>query len=130
MSLSKDIFSNGLLNTLNLISDKVKNIIIVLQVPELGFEPKGCIERPFQITKSDCFINKEEVLNRQNNYRLIINEIAKNFRNVKVYDPLDVLRKCYAVRNQEMLYRDDDHISILGAKAIVNDMYKKGFLEK
>lgn len=133
LSLYKDIFSNGLLNTLNLISDKVKNIIIVLQVPELGFEPKGCIERPFQITKSDCFINKEEVLNRQNNYRLIINEIAKNFRNVKVYDPLDVFcdqEKCYAVRNEEMLYRDDDHISILGAKAIVNDMYKKGFLEK
>lgn len=130
-TLYRNTFSDGLLETLNLITNKVKNIVIVLQVPELGFDPRACIERPFSNSKSNCYVLKKDVLNRQNNYRFIINEIAKNFKNVKVYDPLDVFcdqEKCYAVRNGEMLYRDDDHISVLGAKAVLRDMYSKGYL--
>lgn len=130
-SLYKETFSDGLLETLKLVTNKVKNVVIVLQVPELGFDPKACIKRPLQFSKANCSISRIEVLNRQNNYRIIVNEIVQKFENVKIYDPLDVFcdkEKCYPIRNGEMLYRDDDHISVLGAKAVLRDMYSKGYL--
>ncbi|MBV5279535.1 MAG: acyltransferase [Campylobacteraceae bacterium] len=95
LTLYKNIFYEGLLDTLKLVSNKVQNVVIVLQVPELGFDPRSCIERPFANSKLNCYVLKKDVLNRQNNYRFIINEIAKFDFVIKKNAMQFVMEKCY-----------------------------------
>ena len=127
----KNIFYDGLIDTLSAISPRVKDIIIVLQIPELGFDPRLCVSRFLRASKFDCKIPKEDVLIRQENYRLLIKKAAINYSNVKIYDPIDFLcdkENCYPIKNNNIFYRDSDHIGALGAKFIIKDMYNKGYL--
>ena len=130
-NLYRDVFKVGLHDTLNLLTKKFNRVVIVLQVPELGFDPKACITRPLKINSSLCSLSKDIVMERQKKYRNAIEEVLLSYPSVIVYDPLESFcdnSKCYAMRNGLMLYRDDDHISIAGAGAVLDGLRSKGIL--
>jgi peptidoglycan/LPS O-acetylase OafA/YrhL len=130
-SLYRDTFKVGLNDTLKVLTKSFNRVIFVLQVPELGFDPKACISRPFKMNRANCYVSKDEVLNRQKKYREALFEVLLSFPSVLVYDPLDLFcdaSKCYAMRNGVMFYRDDDHISVAGANAVVSGLRSKGML--
>jgi hypothetical protein len=98
-----------------------------LENPELGFSPKNCANRPFNIFKNECKIKYEEYKNRTFEYKNKIREIVNNYKNIRVIDPENAFcddQYCYAMKDEKMLYVDDDHLSINGselqAKYLIN----------
>ena len=90
----------------------------LLENPELGFSPKNCMERSFNIFPSACKIKFSNYMARAKKYRTQIKKISKKYPNTHILDPKNLYcdnSYCYAVKNTKMLYADDDHQSIDGS---------------
>lgn len=116
------VFEIGMRSTLAKLSNKNKEIIFVLSVPELGFTPRSCLDsRPLRITsriKNPCAVSREEFDKRNKQYRTIALDVLKDFPSVKVADPMDLFcdnQFCWALKDGKMMYRDDDHLSKQGS---------------
>jgi len=101
----------------------------LLEDPELGFSPKNCMERPFNIFPSACKLKFTDYITRAGEYRKRIRQVSKKYPNIHILDPKDLYcdnSYCYAVRDGKMLYADDDHHSIDGsvmqAKYFIKDI--------
>jgi len=114
----KLIFFKNLKNTFKFFENKNFHLYYLLENPELGFSPKNCMIRPFNIFPLLCRIKKENFLNRQREYRHFVYKISKNYKNIHLLDPKDLYcddKYCYAVKDGIMLYADDDHHSVDGS---------------
>lgn len=97
-------------------------VFFVHQVPELGFDPKVCVDYGFHSSAGEiCAVSRETVLKRQLRYRSAMNRVLSEEKNIRVVDPMDVLCNkddCRASDAGVLNYRDDDHISIKGANRL------------
>lgn len=115
------VFKFSLAVTIDFLKKHNKEVSIILDTPELGFDPKDCFKmRPFQFTdiRKDCSVSAETVLNRQRDHREIINSLVKKYPGVNVFDPLSVLCEkgsCQVIKDNKPMYRDDDHLSLVGS---------------
>jgi hypothetical protein len=120
------LFRQGVRDTLASLTRQGKNILFVHQVPELNFDPKSCIFRPFSISgMHECKILKSLVEERQKLYREIVTSTLDEFPHVRVFDPTKYLcdeTYCYATINNKMMYRDAQHVSNEGAEYLSNEM--------
>jgi hypothetical protein len=112
-----------------------KNVVFIIDPPELGENPKGCIvRRPVSISDkplSLCIQEKEKVISRQSIYRDLIKKISNDNPQMKIYDPIDIFcdsTVCHGKKNGRLLYWDDDHISIEASLLILNDMRQKALI--
>ncbi|MFT3813111.1 MAG: acyltransferase family protein [Acidovorax sp.] len=112
-----------------------KNVIFVVDPPELGENPRGCFSgRPVSITEkpfSSCSQDLSKVMERQAQYRSLIQKIKKDNPQMEIYDPLSIFcdeARCYGLRAGRMLYWDDDHVSVRGSELVLGDMQKRGLL--
>jgi len=90
----------------------------LLENPELGFSPKNCMMRPFNVFPSECKITYVSYMVRAGEYRNRIKEISRKYPNITLLDPKDLYCDdvyCYAVKDGKMLYADDDHHSTDGS---------------
>jgi peptidoglycan/LPS O-acetylase OafA/YrhL len=130
-----DMFQNGYSKFITRLEKYKLNIIFVLDVPELGQDPSLCFfDRPFRLTDkplNSCTNSLEKVLSRQSLYRKIVSNLKKAHPNISIYDTLPVFcdkTQCYGIRNEDLLYYDGDHLSILGSILVLKDMRNKGFI--
>lgn len=115
----------GLRDTLTLLVPRVRLLVFNNQVPELGYDPKRCIPRPFRDVAHACRTERAEVLERQSAYRVIAGRVLTDFPDVLAFDPLDVFcdkQYCHVMRGGQVMYRDDNHLSIAGASALSRAM--------
>ncbi|HEY6093488.1 MAG TPA: acyltransferase family protein [Gallionellaceae bacterium] len=126
----RQIFEMAMRNTIQRLIAKHKQIIFVLDVPELGFDPALCIKsnRPVSFTtklKTPCAISRQEYNKRNDDYRRTVLSVLKNYPTVKIYDAAAELcddDKCWAMKEGKMLYRNDDHLSIEGSRYIAKGL--------
>ena len=102
-----------------------------MTVPELAINPSACLpNRPFSIRKGAigiCNQERKNILARHKDYRKIVADLKLMHPKITVYDPLDIFcddSTCYAIREDNLYYFDDDHISVSGSKSILNTMIK------
>jgi hypothetical protein len=120
---SVDTFRYGLAATLDALSRLGKKTILVLDQAELGFDPRSCINsRPLWLTGHEirdiCAVPRTDFDKRNNEYRHMIQEVVKDRPDVKVFDTAEQFcdaNWCWAMKDGEVLYRDDDHLSIAGS---------------
>jgi len=112
-----------------------KKVVFVIDPPELGEEPKGCIvTRPVSILKktiSSCSQNRSKIDDRQAVYRQLVEQIQTDNPGLDVYDPIDLFcdgAQCYGLHNGKLLYWDDDHISTWASELVLNDMRRRKLL--
>lgn len=111
----------GLRDTLLYLAPAGKAIVLVLDTPRLDFSPKSCVDfRPVRLTrkKDPCAIERTVVEKDNAGYRQVVAEVLKEFPQVRVYDPLADLcdaRYCYAMRDGQVLFRDEVHLSVKGS---------------
>ena len=124
------IFEKGMQKTLQRLTQAQKHIIFILDIPELEFEPVACINRPWrlngQMTKFPCAVSRTQVDSRHHKYREIVTQILSKFPEVKVLDPLSVLcddMYCWAIKENKMLYRDNNHLNEVGAEYLSNHLF-------
>lgn len=115
----KIIMEEGLRDVLNLLENK-RDIIFMLDDPELGINPEKCYKRPF-IQASSCKIDKQDYFASQKDYREIVSRVILDYPNVYLFDPAEVLCNdsyCYGVKEGKVLYGDPGHINVAGASLI------------
>jgi hypothetical protein len=109
-----------------------KQIIFILDNPEIDFDPKTCVDTraPIfaKITSNElCAIPKSKFEAHQHSYRLLMSEILKNYSSIQVIDSADELcdsQYCYAKKGGEVLYTDFDHLSVSGSRLIAKRIAK------
>jgi hypothetical protein len=114
----KEQFLQKIENLFKKFNKTKKEFYFLLEDPELGFSPKNCMIRPFDVFQSKCRIKLKDFLKRQKEYRDFVYETAKKYSNINILDPKDFYcdsKYCYALRHGKMLYADDDHHSIDGS---------------
>jgi len=105
----------------------------LLENPELGFSPKSCMRRPFDVFPSECKISYGAYLTRAGEYRSKVKKMSRKYPNITILDPKDLYCDnlyCYAIKDGKMLYADDDHHSIDGstiqARYFIKDIITQG----
>lgn len=92
-------------------NQKVK-FYYLMENPELGFSPKNCMIRPFDLFPNNCRLPLESYLNRSGEYRNFIYDLSKKYKNINILDPKNMYcddKYCYAIKDGKMLYADDHH---------------------
>jgi peptidoglycan/LPS O-acetylase OafA/YrhL len=122
-------FRGALRETLELLAGSGKRVVFVVDVPELGFDPRSCLDyRPLSFLRhlrSPCAVPRAEVDARTAAYKDALSAIRREIPQVEVFDPTPLLcdaTSCWALRNGRLLYRDDDHLSDVGADLIGGEL--------
>ncbi|MFP6556755.1 acyltransferase family protein [Paraburkholderia sp. B3] len=117
-----DVYLAGLAQTLRKLTAAGKNVVFVLDTPELDFDPDTCVRRPVQISiRSSCSVSRAKVERRLAGTQARILAVLEQFPGVKVFNPMPLLcdaRSCYARQGGEFLYADRDHLSSDGSRYI------------
>jgi peptidoglycan/LPS O-acetylase OafA/YrhL len=122
------VMADGLEATLKrLSSGSATRVHLLLQPPELGFDPRNCLTFGLRVREAHaCTIAKSEVLARQQAYRRSIEGVLSRHPEVAVADPMRVLcdaQSCMASASGKILYRDDDHLSLDGAALVFDRLF-------
>ena len=122
---NEKVFEIGLRATFSFFSFLGKRIIYIYNIPELGFHTKQCLQgrpfNPFPDKNFNCAVKKTEFLERNKKYRTIVDSVLKDFPNVIAIDPTELFcdqEYCYGKRNNDILYQDDDHLSLAGSDLV------------
>jgi peptidoglycan/LPS O-acetylase OafA/YrhL len=121
-----EMFAAAFRSTVSRLSASGKEIILFIDWPELGFDPRSCLPRPvplFSYVRPLCGVPRSQVDARNRSYREVIFEMKKEFSGLTVFDPLPYLcdaTACYAMRGGHLMYRDDNHLSAAGATYLSN----------
>ncbi|WP_417334506.1 SGNH hydrolase domain-containing protein [Halarcobacter sp.] len=126
---NKNIYYQKLENTFKFFDSQDLDFYYILENPELGFHPKSCMSRPFDIFPNQCRIKYEQYFQRQNEYRTNAIDLANKYKKIKILDPEKLYcddKYCYAIKDGKMLYADDDDHSVDGsleqAKYFMDDL--------
>jgi len=118
----ESLFARTLRETLQQVYAKGKKIIFVHQVPELGFNTKSCLPRPFSFKPVNvCKIDRVAVEARQSGYRSAVKNVMSDFPGIVQVDPMDTFcdrQYCYARIDGDYLYADNNHLSDAGARRL------------
>ena len=115
-------FEESMRETLVALSNANKEIIFVMDVPELSFSPKNCLPRPWRISgklvREPCAISRTDFDNQSKIYKDIVTKVLTDFPKVKVLDPTDLFcdnQYCWAMKSGKLLYRDSNHLNEYGS---------------
>ena len=117
-----DVFNQSFIDLLNEITGA--NTIILLQVPRFPFFPKKDALMDSLHMRLRPF-NKKTIEEHKKDHMIVNNIISTNTKNrphTFVIDPSSILctqDECRWREGNNMLYKDDDHLSIYGAKKII-----------
>lgn len=128
------VFAAGLRGSLEALRRAGKRVIFLHMAPELGFSPRRCVERPFANREDGrCATARPEVDAWQRGYRASVAAVLKDFPEVRSFDPNSLLcddSLCRALREGQLLYRDDDHLNAFGASLVLQAMVERLIVEK
>lgn len=127
---NREVFIQSLELTLQKLLSLQKNVIFVLDVPELGFDPRRCVEihrfqEYFTTPRDECGIEVATFKQRNLEYRNSVLQVLKKFPSVKIFDAASEIcdsNWCSGTRDGRLLYRDDDHLSEFGSKLVARQL--------
>jgi hypothetical protein len=104
--------------------------VYVLQVPELGISPNSCIDRPLMLTQGHpgCRVTRATYLDRMEDYRKVVDRVARRESDFTVVDPLPVFcdgLECRGMLQGQLMYADDNHLSLVGANRLAPLIFDK-----
>jgi hypothetical protein len=121
----REVYRRAMIATLNRLVKSNKEIIFIIDVPSLGFDPHSCVDvRPWRISnrlRSPCAITKKDYEQRNAIYLSIVKSVLKSYPSVKVFDPSKYLcdeKYCWGMRDGKILYADSNHLSYDGSEFI------------
>lgn len=109
-----------------------KRVIFILDIPRLNFHPSSCVKRPFKISgqmeRTPCAVPFEAWQQNHENYQKVLFDILKDFPQITVWNPTGAFcddKYCWAVRDNKMLYRDENHLNEVGSLYLGNYLNEK-----
>jgi len=125
-----EIFSAALRRTVDRLLSHGKQVAFMLDIPEMGFPTRQCTDiRPFRFSpislRTPCAIPRSTVDERNRTYREITLSVLSDFPQVRILDGTKYLcdtEYCYATKDGELLYRDDNHLSVQGSRYVASKL--------
>jgi peptidoglycan/LPS O-acetylase OafA/YrhL len=121
---SKALMS-GLENSINFFESQGIKVVLALDVPELEYQPKACFQRthfPYVKSAIDCVGTPRTVVDLRNGQmQKIAIELSNTHPHLLIFDPTPLLcdrSRCYATKDNQLMYRDDDHLNDEGSKVV------------
>lgn len=117
-----DVFGMQMKETITLLRNAGKKIIIVKQIPELDFSPSGCIApRPFKSERKqrECKIAKDKVQKYLSEYESYFDNFFRKYEDITIWDPKKYFcdeAYCYLMNDRKLLYRDRVHLTLFGSE--------------
>ena len=111
-------------NTFSRLLAKRKHIVFVVDVPELDFDPKACVDniRPLRfmqhLNKTPCAISRALNDDIKHVYRSFVFSVLKDFPMLQVFDAAKYLCDndfCWAMKDDKLLYLDPNHLTVDGS---------------
>lgn len=127
-------YSQAMRDTVRRLLAAGKQLVFVIDNPELGFDPLSCMKsRPVQLSarlREPCAVPLDVVQARNLEYRRRVQQIAAEFPALIVVDTHPTLcdgQFCTAMKNGQLLYMDGDHLNRAGTRLVVQDMPERLF---
>ncbi len=126
-----DAFRKGLSITLRRLVSSGKEIIFLVDVPELYFDPRECVAlgrvKIFDRSlRTPCVVDREKFDKRTVQYRSMVAEAKIIFPMVKFVNAYDYLcdkERCNVMRNGALLYSSRDHLTPSGSRYLIRKIY-------
>lgn len=109
-----ETFRLGLDNSIDRLIKAEKQVILLIDIPELPYFPKDCERR-----NVSCTVSINEVIRRQSQHRQMVQELQSKYPSILVFDPVPLLcnsQTCTYKIGDVVMYRDSHHLSINGSK--------------
>lgn len=133
LDISKRALMTGLKDTFKAYFDSGINVVVMLQVPMQKHNPDKIYYRSMSNGKlltsklAKYSISLEEHVKFQSETNHLIKSLAVSYPNVTIYDPASDMcdeGACLVGSEDASYYFDDDHLSILGARKLVEPISK------
>jgi peptidoglycan/LPS O-acetylase OafA/YrhL len=121
-------YEAGILRTVRSFQALGKHVVLVLDVPELGFLPQECaIGRPFRlrVVRAPCALPRSVVDARNAHYRALAKRVQQQAPGLLLFDASQSLcdaSLCYAMRNGRLLYSDANHLTMYGSRIVTETL--------
>ena len=137
VNTSESVFQVTLKRTLDELRKHNKEIIFVVDNPTMSFDPKNCINsRPLtfglRAVQEPCAIPRAKYDKEYLSYMTIVKSVLQDYPEVRIFDATDMFcdaQYCWAMRNDIIYFRDNNHLSLEGSD-IVGASLKKFIFEK
>jgi peptidoglycan/LPS O-acetylase OafA/YrhL len=119
-----NIFYRGLNNAIEILERNGKQVVLLIDVPELPFFPKDCIRN---LNNQKCQLTRKEVDLRQHEQRLLVRKLQQQHPSLMVYDPIEMFCSqdiCNFHVGNNIFYYDSHHLTSRGA-----ELYGTHFIE-
>lgn len=133
------IYELALRDTLSKLSSSGKQIIFLIDVPELGVDPLFCdtegktvglLALEIKIREPDnkrCHVSRSDYNSRTERYRNLVKRVIADYPEIKIFDPTDLFCDdviCIGILNNKPLYKDADHLSRFGSEYVAQNLSK------
>jgi hypothetical protein len=120
-------YALGLKKTVRAFQATGKRVIWMGSIPILDFDPKRCLARPFAQNRlpGRCIIPREEIMRTHRSYLSVMQNFRAEFPKLEIIDAMDYLcdsQRCYAKRNDLILYADKKHLNFLGSAIVTKPL--------
>jgi hypothetical protein len=108
--------SHGLRSTLQALTARGVNVLVIAPLPEQRFEVPACLARR---SFEECSVLREIAETRRAPALVALQGAIKDSDNTSMWDPWSLLcdeRRCHAERNSMVLYIDDEHLTYTGSR--------------
>jgi peptidoglycan/LPS O-acetylase OafA/YrhL len=130
------IYETAMRSTLARLQAANKRVIFVLDVPELGINPRTCLP-PRELTMfglklhlrggEACSITRAEFDARAGRFQALIRRILADHPQVTLFDPTPLFCNetvCVGKQDDQLLYSDFDHLSDQGSDLVARELIK------
>jgi len=122
-SMQSDLtdYQNRMESTLARLIDAGRQVVYVLPIPELRFNPRLCTNKlPLgrQVDPGKCEFSVDREINLQVSERELVTLWREKFPSLEVFDPAVILcpeQRCLAIREGSALWMDDNHVTETGS---------------
>lgn len=121
-------FEQDLFNTLQALTIAGKKVYLLDDIPRFSFKPEFCKYVVEGYKKSSCEVSKNEILKYEKNYLPILKKVSNQINGVKFMELRDTFcndKNCSMVKNGVLMYRDSNHLNILGSKFVGSEIVNK-----
>ncbi len=125
---SRRTFAHAIEETVSTLTAAGIKVVLMGQVPEMQFSPARCFVLSKRVGLTGCgFVTRQEAERRQFFINATLRSLAERHSNVFFFSPFETLcdnANCYAIKDHDLKYFNNDHLNCSGALALVNDFGK------
>lgn len=124
LDLAKDkVFEKGLEQTIVMLLQAKKQVILVEDIPTLAFMPSACIPRPLRYDSNKCHLERLGLLENQKRYHRILLSMKQKYPEIHLFNAFNLIcgkKFCSATRDKHLLYRDSHHLTTYGSQWLMS----------